>query len=245
KNPLTPIQLSAERLKKKYLSQITEDPETFAKCTDTIIHHVGDIGRMVNEFSAFARMPEPVMKRENVTRHLQDMIILQKQAHQDITFNMVCENDYCETVYALADAQQIRQALTNIIQNAIDSIHGRIAKEKKDGVVGDAGQIDLLMIHRDDEGIAICVSDNGLGLPKDEDVSRLTEPYVTHREKGTGLGLAIVKKIMEDHEGRLVLTIPEWLKDNKTWRDLGGATVILTLPEENIEGETVSNNEAA
>lgn len=245
KNPLTPIQLSAERLKKKYLSQITEDPETFAKCTDTIIHHVGDIGRMVNEFSAFARMPEPVMKRENVTRHLQDMIILQKQAHQDITFNMVCENDYCETVYALADAQQIRQALTNIIQNAIDSIHGRIAKEKKDGVVGDAGQIDLLMVHREDEGIAVCVSDNGLGLPKDEDVSRLTEPYVTHREKGTGLGLAIVKKIMEDHEGRLVLTIPEWLKENKTWRDLGGATVILTLPEENIEGETVSNNEAA
>lgn len=218
KNPLTPIQLSAERLKRKYLKQITEDPEIFSKCTDTIIHHVGDIGRMVNEFSAFARMPEPVMRRDVLMPHIRDMIVMRQQAHPDISFSVRGE---AGQIPATFDSQQIRQAFTNIIQNAIDSIEAK----------GVDGKIDVFVsIRRPDDMIVIAVSDNGLGLPKDEDTARLTEPYVTHREKGTGLGLAIVKKIMEDHDGRVVLGTPDWLKTLDGWHDLGGATVSLTLP---------------
>ncbi|MBU0860169.1 MAG: PAS domain-containing sensor histidine kinase, partial [Alphaproteobacteria bacterium] len=130
KNPLTPIQLSAERLKRKYLKQISDDPETFSRCTDTIIHHVGDIGRMVNEFSAFARMPEPILRRDNITGHIRDMIVLRQQAHPHITFTLKGESG---PVQAHFDSQQIRQAFTNIIQNAIDSIEAK----------GEGGQVDI------------------------------------------------------------------------------------------------------
>jgi len=236
KNPLTPIQLSAERLRKKYLSQISEDKETFSKCTDTIIHHVGDIGRMVNEFSAFARMPEPVMNTENLTTHLKDMLILQQQAHPDIVFNMVGMNGARSPLYAYIDSQQIRQAVTNIIQNAIDSIEARIDKQKKINGKAKLGHIDILLTVRDRTNeIIICLMDNGLGLPKNEDPATLTEPYVTHKEKGTGLGLAIVKKIMEDHRGRIVLGVPDWLREIKGWHDMGGATVSLVLPREVVD----------
>lgn len=230
KNPLTPIQLSAERLKRKYLKQITEDPDVFAKCTDTIIHHVGDIGRMVNEFSAFARMPEPVMQRENLVRHIRDMLVLQQQAHADITLNFNSDED---EIHAHVDIQQIRQALTNITQNAIDSIHGRMDRQRREGVTPTPGAVDIRLHIRNTDGrrsLAVILSDNGLGLPKDEDLNRLAEPYVTKREKGTGLGLAIVKKIMEDHKGRLVLGAPEWFRHLDGWTDLGGATVVLLLP---------------
>ncbi len=238
KNPLTPIQLSAERLRKKYLSQIDVDPETFSKCTDTIIHHVGDIGRMVNEFSAFARMPEPVMNTENLTTHLKDMLILQQQAHPDIVFNMIGMNGARAPLYAYIDSQQIRQAVTNIIQNAIDSIEGRIEKQKKIKGKAKLGHIDILLTVREKTNeIVICVMDNGLGLPKNEDPSGLTEPYVTHKEKGTGLGLAIVKKIMEDHRGRIILGIPDWLKSIEGWHNMGGATVSLILPREIVDKE--------
>jgi len=231
KNPLTPIQLSAERLRRKYLAQISVDPETFSKCTDTIIHHVGDIGRMVNEFSAFARMPEPVMNTENLTTHLRDMLILQQQAHQDIVFNMAGMNGARQPLYAYVDSQQIRQAMTNIIQNAIDSIEGRIEKQKKLSGKAKLGHIDILLTVREKTNeIVICVMDNGLGLPKNEDPASLTEPYVTHKEKGTGLGLAIVKKIMEDHKGRIILGAPDWLREIKGWHDMGGATVSLIVP---------------
>ncbi|MCB9989122.1 MAG: PAS domain-containing sensor histidine kinase [Rhodospirillales bacterium] len=235
KNPLTPIQLSAERLKRKYLSQIKDDQDIFAQCTDTIIHHVGDIGRMVNEFSAFARMPEPVIKRDDLGRSIRDMLTLEQQAHPDISFGLTGLNEGDEAVFAAFDTRQIRQAMTNIIQNAIDSIH---ARQEQDSV---AGRIDILMsCHGQD--IFVAVTDNGLGLPGEENVDNLTEPYVTHKAKGTGLGLAIVKKIMDDHHGRLVLGVPGWLKDQKDWVNLGGATVILVLP---AEGEDMLEIQAA
>ncbi len=222
KNPLTPIQLSAERLRRKYLKQITEDKDIFSKCTDTIIHHVGDIGRMVNEFSAFARMPEPVMKREDVSQHLRGLLALQQQAHPHIAFDIRGAD---MPLYADVDAQQLRQAFTNIIQNSLDSVQARVDQDHI------PGQIDIRVVPRPVTGeYAIAVSDNGLGLPKDEDPGRLTEPYVTHKEKGTGLGLAIVKKIMEDHKGRLIIGAPEWLRAEKDWREMDGATICLILP---------------
>ncbi|MAE51316.1 MAG: two-component sensor histidine kinase [Micavibrio sp.] len=218
KNPLTPIQLSAERLKRKYLSQIKDDADVFSQCTDTIIKHVGDIGHMVNEFSSFARMPEPVMKEGKLLPLVKDVLVLQGQAHNDIEFQVHCDDKNIATKF---DAHQIRQALTNLIQNAIDSIHGADDVSQK-------GRIDVVMGYYDDQ-IFISLADNGAGLPKDENISRLMEPYVTHKAKGTGLGLAIVKKIMEDHNGALSLGAPDWLKRDKNYSDLGGATVVLLM----------------
>lgn len=238
KNPLTPIQLSAERLKRKYLSQISDDPDIFAQCTDTIINHVGDIGRMVNEFSAFARMPEPVMRKENILNAVQEVIIFQQQAHTDIDFEtVIVPDDEGEGVFiSVFDSQQIRQALTNIIQNALDSIQARLLERPSP-----AGRIRIVITpcdHRHD--VAVIVSDNGLGLPKNEDASRLTEPYVTHREKGTGLGLAIVKKIAEDHKGRLIMGAPSWIHEIAEWKSVGGATVTLVFPLEPSAHESSS-----
>jgi len=221
KNPLTPIQLSAERLKRKYLSQITDDPETFAMCTETIIKQVEDIGRMVNEFSSFARMPEPVIKTENLSRHVEETIFLHKQAHRDIFFTY--EDTSGGDLHAAYDAQQIRQALNNLIQNAVDSINMQTEEGQK-------RKIKIFMAPYGKDEIVIAVSDNGPGLPKDANPESLTEPYVTHKPKGTGLGLAIVKKIMEDHNGRLVLGTPDWFKSIEGVQDLGGATVMLVLP---------------
>lgn len=218
KNPLTPIQLSAERLKRKYMKEVTSDPETFAECTDTIIRHVGDIGRMVNEFSNFARMPEPVMKEEQLGQKIRQALVLEKEGHADINFNII---DRIGERTVMCDAQQIRQAVTNLIQNGIDSIHE----------AGGSARMNILMAPDSlNEHCVICVSDSGMGLPKDEDPSRLTEPYVTHKVRGTGLGLAIVKKIMEDHGGRLVIGVPEWIRSLDGWEDLGGASVSLVLP---------------
>ncbi len=228
KNPLTPIQLSAERLKRKYLSQIKDDPETFEQCTETIIKHVGDIGHMVNEFSSFARMPEPVMKEDDLGVHVRDALVLQQQAHPTIKFKLIgTEKNAVSTSF---DAQQIRQAVTNIVQNAIDSIEARLEQEKEKGVKPAPGHIDILLSAYGDDEAAIVITDNGLGLPKNENAARLSEPYVTHKPKGTGLGLAIVKKIMEDHDGRLVLSAPDWLQSLKGWQDRGGASVALVLP---------------
>ncbi len=218
KNPLTPIQLSAERLKRKYTKEIQSDPETFAEMTDTIIRHVGDIGKMVSEFSSFARMPEPVMKEENVPLHIRQTLILEKEAHTDIEFTI---KDFAGDMMLPCDIQQIRQAVTNLVQNAIDSIHEK----------GGEGRLNVLLtLDADKENFVISVCDSGLGLPKGESALRLAEPYVTHKARGTGLGLAIVKKIMEDHKGRLVLGAAEWIQSLNGWEDLGGATVSLVLP---------------
>jgi two-component system nitrogen regulation sensor histidine kinase NtrY len=190
KNPLTPIQLSAERLKRRFTKEIQSDPDTFSQCADTIIRHVGDIGRMVDEFSAFARMPQPVIKPEDVGRIAREALVLQKTARPGIDW--VTEIPERGPVVP-CDRRMLRQALTNLLQNAADAVAMRPG----------AGHI-ALTVQDLPEGALLSVADDGVGLPA-EDRSRLTEPYVTHKPKGTGLGLAIVKKIMEDHGGALTL----------------------------------------
>jgi len=197
KNPLTPIQLSAERLKRKYLKQIVDDPETFAICTDTIIRQVGDIGRMVDEFSSFARMPRPVLQSEDVKEICSQALFLQRNAQPQILFTSHLPDHPVELPI---DRRQIGQALTNLLKNAGEAIEGRPHGE---GQTLPQGEIAMRLEESDDK-IAIIIEDNGRGLPQEER-SRLTEPYVTTRAKGTGLGLAIVKKIMEDHGGYLLL----------------------------------------
>ncbi len=229
KNPLTPIQLSAERLKRKYLKEIRSDPETFLACTETIVRQVSDIGRMVDEFSAFARMPAPVMKEENLVELCRQAIFLQRHGNPDIAY---AADLPAAPVRFRCDARQISQALINLLQNAVDSIHGLAAS--RDNGAARGGRILLRLVAREGQ-ISIDVEDDGKGLPV-ENRDRLVEPYVTTREKGTGLGLAIVKKIMEDHRGDLVL------ED----REGGGARVrlVFTVPEaaaaDEEEGEGVS-----
>ena len=195
KNPLTPIQLAAERLKRRFTKEITSDPSTFAQCADTIVRHVGDIGRMVDEFSAFARMPQPVIKPEDVGRIVREALVLQRQAHPEIAWITHLPE---RGPIAPCDRRLVSQALTNLLMNAADATAMRL---RPDGEP--AGAIDLT-IEADDDMVTVVVADDGIGLPV-EDRDRLTEPYVTHKPKGTGLGLAIVKKIMEDHGGRLAL----------------------------------------
>lgn len=213
KNPLTPIQLSAERLKRKYLKQIENDPETFAQCTDTIVRHVTDIGRMVDEFSSFARMPEPILKNGNIQKAVEESLFLLRQAHPEITFKLQAEEGVIPN--AAFDARQIRQVFTNLIQNSIDAIDD-----------SENGRIEVYIGIKDDDFIYVDIADNGPGFPKDEDITKLTEPYITHKEKGTGLGLAIVKKIMDDHGGRIILGLPSWMPQ----KDINGAHVVLVFP---------------
>lgn len=194
KNPLTPIQLAAERLKRRFLKEISSDPETFRQCADTIVRQVGDIGRMVDEFSAFARMPQPVIQREELGRLVRESVVLQRDAHPDILYTI--EAPEHET-YVACDRRQIGQALTNLLQNAADAI-AMTGRKSEDGNCR-IGSISLGIQIRDGMAV-VAVADDGVGLPQ-MDRDRLTEPYVTYKPRGTGLGLAIVKKIMEDHEG--------------------------------------------
>jgi two-component system, NtrC family, nitrogen regulation sensor histidine kinase NtrY len=191
KNPLTPIQLSAERLKRKYLKEVTTDPEIFTSCTDTIIRQVGDIGRMVDEFSAFARMPSPKFQAENVDELVQEAVFMQQVSHPEISYTT---NLSGEGSVLNCDRRQIAQAMTNLLQNASDAL---TEAHRSDGEI-------IISILEEGNEAVIEIIDNGPGFPE-EDQHRLTEPYVTHREKGTGLGLAIVKKVMEDHGGQLLL----------------------------------------
>jgi two-component system nitrogen regulation sensor histidine kinase NtrY len=196
KNPLTPIQLAAERLRRRYLKEITGDAETFTICTDTIIRHVGDIGRMIDEFSSFARMPAPVLKPENLTEIVHQAVFLQRTAHPEIAFETMFPR---HSVTIHCDARLVGQALINIVKNAIEAIQARLAEHGP----SPAGQIWVSVIEEEGQA-AVIIEDNGKGLPR-QGRERLTEPYVTTRTKGTGLGLAIVKKIMEDHQGELML----------------------------------------
>src|ERR1700749_1790833 len=194
KNPLTPIQLSAERIRRKFGKSITEDKAVFEQCTDTIVRQVDDIRRMVDEFSRFARMPKPVIEGEDVADTVRQAVFLMRVAHPEIDMEADIKED---PLRAQFDRRLISQALTNIIKNATEAIEAVPAEEL------DKGRIDVIAA-RDNEDVVIDVIDNGIGLPKVAR-ARLLEPYVTTREKGTGLGLAIVGRVLEDHGGRIEL----------------------------------------
>lgn len=204
KNPLTPIQLSAERLKRKYLHQITEDQEIFEKCIETIVRQVGEIGRMVAEFSGFARMRDAFKRPEKVLSVVQESLFLQKQAFPQIAISLA--NHIPDDTLALIDRGQINQVMTNLVQNAIDSIHERL----EDGNDITPGRVDITLEQTESAIILIC-ADNGRGLPE-KDREKLTDPYITTKKRGSGLGLAIVRKIIEDHGGTIRL---EHLKNDQ------------------------------
>ncbi|MSO75696.1 MAG: PAS domain-containing sensor histidine kinase [Alphaproteobacteria bacterium] len=217
KNPLTPIQLSAERLKRRYLAEIESDPQTFALCTDTIVRQVEDLRRMVDEFSDFARMPAPVMRPCDLAKLIEQAVVLQRHAHAAIRYRLRLPS---APVLLDCDARQVGQALTNLLTNAAEAIEARRVRDGAAGKGLAAGESEInLALWVEDRAIKIVTDDTGIGLPQ-QNRDRLTEPYVTTRAKGTGLGLAIVAKIMEDHGGRLLLEDGEF----------GGARVTLVFP---------------
>jgi two-component system nitrogen regulation sensor histidine kinase NtrY len=194
KNPLTPIQLSAERLRRKYGNMIGEDRAIFEQCTDTIVRQVDDIRRMVDEFSRFARMPKPVIAAEDVADTVRQAVFLMRVGNSEIEIDANIAED---PMPARFDRRLMSQALTNLIKNATEAIAAVPPADLGKGSI-------RVFAAREGGDIVIDVVDNGIGLPK-ENRSRLLEPYVTTREKGTGLGLAIVGRIVEDHGGSIEL----------------------------------------
>ncbi|MBT3401724.1 MAG: two-component sensor histidine kinase, partial [Rhodospirillaceae bacterium] len=227
KNPLTPIRLSAERLKRKYLKQIKDDPKTFSDCVETIVRQVEDIGRMVDEFSSFARMPQATLKPENLSEICRQAAFLERARHPSTNYDLDLGE---EDIHISCDRRQINQALTNMFKNAAESIEAQAAQHDP----GLSGTI-LLRLNRGPAEVGghviIAMEDNGLGLPE-EHRERLTEPYVTTRDKGTGLGLAIVRKIMEDHHGEVTL-------EN---RDGGGALISLVFHPESWSNDAETDD---
>jgi two-component system, NtrC family, nitrogen regulation sensor histidine kinase NtrY len=195
KNPLTPIQLSAERIRRRYGKVITEDREVFDQCVDTIVRQVGDIGRMVDEFSGFARMPAPTFKPLDLREPLGEAIFLIEVSRPEIKFERQISD---QAILGSYDHRMLGQAFGNIIKNAAEAIESRLSEDSSE-----AGHI-VIRANISGAEIVVDVMDNGKGLPR-ENRQRLLEPYMTTREKGTGLGLAIVKKIVEDHHGSLTL----------------------------------------
>jgi two-component system nitrogen regulation sensor histidine kinase NtrY len=206
KNPLTPIQLATERLKRRYRRQIETDPELFEELTATIIRQVGDLRQMVDEFSSFARLPKPVFRSEDASDLVRQALFLQEVAHNDITFTFEGEGQ----VPIEADRHQIGQAMTNVLKNAIEAIEQRARGED----IAYRGRI-AVSLAADRNAVTVTVADNGVGLPAERD--RILEPYMTTREKGTGLGLAIVNKIVEEHGGAMAFAPNE----------AGGTSVIM------------------
>lgn len=225
KNPLTPIQLAAERLKRRFSKEIESDPATFERLTDTIVRQVGDLRRMVDEFSSFARMPKPVFRQEALIDICRQAVFLHEVAHPAIAFAIDAPDPLASLI---CDRRQLGQALTNLVKNGVEAIEAK-------GEDGQPGAIKVTMGH-EGSTIVITVSDNGIGLPKERD--RLAEPYMTTRERGTGLGLAIVKKIVEEHGGSL----------NFQDREGGGTLVTLRFDPAHVPvdvgGEGISMGEA-
>ncbi len=218
KNPLTPIQLSAERLKRKYRKEIFTDPETFDRCTETIIRQVGDIGRMVDEFSAFARMPAPKFETQSAGELLRQAVFAQRVADPSIVVDL---DEPAQDVAFTCDGRMVGQALTNLLKNAGEAVSARRqASPQLKGKV-------TARLRADERGVIFEIEDNGVGLPT-AGREQLTEPYVTTREKGTGLGLAIVKRILEEHGGELML---------QDAARTPGARVILRFPAASIVQE--------
>ena len=217
KNPLTPIQLSAERIRRKYGDSITKDREVFDQCTDTIIRQVSDIGRMVDEFSAFARMPKPVMERHDVREIVREAVFLFQVSRPEIEFELSLP---AEPVILLSDQRLLTQAVTNLVKNGSEAIDTAV---EADPARAGKGHI-VTKVRIKGDRVQITVIDNGCGLPK-ENRQRLVEPYMTTRTKGTGLGLAIVQRITEQHGG--TLNLADAPKRNGK---IEGASVRMDLP---------------
>ncbi|HET9354869.1 MAG TPA: ATP-binding protein [Sphingomicrobium sp.] len=194
KNPLTPIQLAAERLQRRYGDEVKSDRETFERLTSTIVRQVGDLRRMVDEFSNFARMPKPVFQQENIHEIARAALFLHEVAHPGIAFSI---DPPAAKIPLVCDRRQLSQALTNVVKNAVEAIEVR-RNRGESNFEGD--RVDV-KVRRDGDQVVIEVTDTGVGLPEDRE--RLTEPYMTTRVRGTGLGLAIVKKIVEEHLGEI------------------------------------------
>ena len=199
KNPLTPIQLSAERLKRRYSRVITEGRDVFDQCTDTIIRQVEDMKRMVDEFSSFARMPKAMLQEDDLAKCIAQVVFLMRVGHPDITFvDALPETPFV----ARFDRRLLSQAITNITKNATEGVAARVAADPEHLRV--PGLISITLHRSDDQQAVIDIVDNGRGFPS-ENRHRLLEPYMTTRSEGTGLGLAIVAKILEDHGGGIEL----------------------------------------
>ncbi|WP_029934305.1 HAMP domain-containing histidine kinase [Sphingomonas sp. UNC305MFCol5.2] len=215
KNPLTPIQLAAERLQRRYGKQIEGGEGVFSQLTGTIIRQVGDLRRMVDEFSSFARMPKPLFRRESLLDIARQAMFLHEVAHPTIRFELDSPEDPPSLV---SDRRQMGQALTNVIKNAVEAIEAR-----GEGEALPQGEVVLTIRREDTHRILLTVADNGVGLPVERD--RIVEPYMTTRSRGTGLGLAIVKKIVEEHFGTIAFTD----------RDGGGTVVTICFDTEALE----------
>jgi two-component system nitrogen regulation sensor histidine kinase NtrY len=214
KNPLTPIQLSAERLRRKFGRIVVDDREIFDQCIDTIIRQVGDIGRMVDEFSSFARMPKPALAPHDIRKSLREAVFMMQTGYPDIEIRLGMAE---HPLVGRFDERLIAQVLTNLIKNATEAIAAMPERTAKGRIEVRAGIVD--------RSIVLDVIDNGVGLPR-ENRQLILEPYMTTREKGTGLGLAIVRKIVEDHAGRIdLLDAPAVAEGGH------GAMIRLTFPE--------------
>ncbi|AKH41612.1 two-component system nitrogen regulation sensor histidine kinase NtrY [Altererythrobacter atlanticus] len=223
KNPLTPIQLAAERLKRRYRKQIHEDGQLFEELTGTIIRQVGGLRKMVDEFSSFARLPKPVFRHEDAVDLVRQALFLQEVAHQEVDYRFEAEPDL---PHIDCDRHQFGQAMTNVLKNAAEAVDARARGEDQ----AFRGRINV-SVFADNSYFCVRVVDNGVGLP--QSAERIMEPYVTTREKGTGLGLAIVKKIVEEHGGELTFTPA----------DGGGTCVTLRFARDPAAAAT--NSEAA
>lgn len=219
KNPLTPIQLATERLKRRYRKQIEQDGDLFDELTSTIVRQVGELRKMVDEFSSFARLPKPVFRPEDLHDLVRQSLFLQEVAHPQIDFRHGCEVEGPLTIQC--DRHQVGQAITNVLKNAVEAVEAKSKNAEPDY----RGKIKVRIEQREDV-VLVEVEDNGIGLPKDRE--RIVEPYVTTREKGTGLGLAIVTKIVEEHGGEMTF-VP---------RDEGGTRVCLSFGRDPIDTDS-------
>jgi two-component system nitrogen regulation sensor histidine kinase NtrY len=230
KNPLTPIQLSAERLRRKFGPMVGEERAALEQYADVIVRQTNDLRRIVDEFSKFARMPAPDRRPLDLGKLVADAVVLQESARPDIRYGVALPE---LAVLAHLDGTMINQAFTNLLKNAAEAIDERLAKEPD----GPAGEIRVALA-ADAKELVIDIQDNGNGLP--EQPARLFEPYVTHRAKGTGLGLPIVKKIVEEHDGTLELMPAPVFEGNE--RPGAWARIVLpqALPEQSWQGDEKS-----
>ena len=232
KNPLTPIQLAAERLQRRYGSEVTSDQATFERLTGTIVRQVGDLRRMVDEFSSFARMPKPAFREESLAEIARQALFLHEVAHPDIEFSLDVPDPAPSLV---CDRRLLGQALTNVVKNGVEAIQQK-REEKKRRKLAAPDRV-AIAIHEAGSKVSIEITDTGIGLPAQR--AQMTEPYMTTRAKGTGLGLAIVKKIVEEHFGQIEFedgpgggSVVRMIFDSQTLAQLAGTAA--KHSEENI-----------